>query len=123
MDITDFLAHNRKNEYLCGTYRATEGDAPEYFEYGIESNKTSAYAMLIKNIRTTRSSLIIRTSWNMVWEDTGFVTTQDGLMWQVTDYTTEIKNRNADVLRIMNANPSTEFIVSLIAVDNPMGVK
>ena len=48
MDITDFLAHDRRKEFLVGYYKNSESAPEAYFEYGIESDKTTAYNMLIK---------------------------------------------------------------------------
>ena len=122
MDITDFLAHDRRKEFLVGYYKTKE-DAPEaYFEYGIESDKTTAYNMLIKNVMSARSNMIIHTTWNMEWETLGFIELQDGTSWQVVDYTTRLTKHNPNVLRIMHSNPATEYVLSLVAIDNPMKI-
>ena len=120
MDITDFLAHDRKKEFLVGYYKNSESAPEAYFEYGIESDKTTAYNMLIKNVMSARSNMIIHTTWDMGWDTLGFVELQDGTDWQVVDYTTRLTKHNPNVLRIIKSNPATEYVLSLVAVDNPL---
>ena len=122
MDITDFLAHDRKKEFLVGYYKNNESAPEAYFEYGIESDKTTAYNMLIKNVMSARSNMIIHTTWDMGWDTLGFVELQDGTDWQVVDYTTRLTKHNPNVLRIMKSNPATEYVLSLVAIDNPMKI-
>ena len=120
MDITDFLAHDRRKEFLVGYYKNSESAPEAYFEYGIENDKTTAYNMLIKNVMSARSNMIIHTTWDMGWDTLGFVELQDGTDWQVVDYTTRLTKHNPNVLRIIKSNPATEYVLSLVAVDNPL---
>ena len=121
MDILDLLKP-RDKMFCSGEYRKKENSEPEYFEYTTENNKTAAYAMLIQNIASGQKNAVIRTAWALEWKDRGFVKTQDGEYWQVNDYTTEIKRTNENVLRILKTQPSQEYIISLIGVENPQQV-
>ena len=56
----------------------------------------------------------------MGWDTLGFVELQDGTDWQVVDYTTRLTKHNPNVLRIIKSNPATEYVLSLVAVDNPL---
>lgn len=119
MDITDFLAHNRKEEYLSGHYRETKSSEPIYFEYGVENERSSAYTILSQGLLTVRESTIIRTSWDLGWTVNCFVSTQDGKLWVINDFVTRVAQRNKNVSRLFKSNPATEYVISLVAVDNP----
>lgn len=122
MDITDFLSHNRKEEYLAGHYRESEKGEPIYFEYGIENERTNAYSILFQGILNATEKLIIRTTWDIGFKINAFISTQDGKLWQINDYVTRISGRNKNASRILQANPSTEYVISLTGVQNPQGV-
>lgn len=122
MDITDFLAHNRKEEYLSGYYRSSESGEPIYFEYGIENERSLAYQTLFNGILNSASKLIIRSSWHIGFAINGFISTQDGKLWQINDIMSVISKRNKNANRILSRNPSEEYVMSLTEVQNPQQV-
>lgn len=116
MDILDLMKPHYKMP-CSGEYYATDKAESQYFEYAIESMRSTAYGMLIQNIAATEKHLIIRTSWAFDWKERGFIRTQDGQLWQVSDFMTDVKRENENVLRILVEQPTQEYVISLIGVE------
>lgn len=120
MDVLDLLAP--KEEYvLTGTYRKKKDGPGAYFEYKEIDYPTRTFGEVIDNIITTQRRMTIRTRWNLDFCINGYVVTQDGQMWTIAQV--QRNSYNAENLRFMQKNPNSEYILSLVGVDNPMGVQ
>lgn len=120
MDLLDLLAP--KEEYvLTGTYREKKDGPGAYFEYKEIDYPTRTFGEVIDNIITTQRRMTIRTRWNLDFCINGYVVTQDGRMWIIEQV--QSNSFNAQNLRFMQKNPNSEYILSLVGIDNPMGVQ
>ena len=120
MDALDFL--KPKTEYfLTGSYRKTLQDSPQYFDYSIVDRPSKSFSEVINNLITTKMELIIRTMWDCDFIPNGYIVTQDGKMWIIQEVQTD--DNNGEVLWFSAFNPMTEFIITLLEVDNPRGLK
>lgn len=118
MDILDFYAHDRREEYANGYYRENEKAEELYFEYSITGADTEEYNV-ISNLEAPRSVMTIRTTWNLGYKINGFVETQDGSAWQINAIRTIPNERNKQSVRLLRSNPSTAFELSLIGLAIP----
>ena len=126
-DFLDFL-HIQDEEVLSGTYYArlpiTSQDAGEPFQYDIVDDNDKTYSLLLNNIQTEQSIQTIKTSDASGFKVKGYVVTQDGALWQITGIIKKLsKPDNKQALRILTETVESEYIIRLIQVDNPMGLK
>lgn len=126
-DFLDFL-HIQDEEVLSGTYYArlpkTSQDAGEPFQYDIVDDNDKTYSLLLNNIQTEQSIQTIKTSDASGFKVKGYVVTQDGALWQITGIIKKLSNpNNKQALRILTETVESEYIIRLIQVDNPMGLK
>lgn len=115
MDVLDILKP-RQTYVLTGSYRETRKSAPQYFEYSIVDYQNKTYSDVINNLIATREGVVIRTIWDCDFKDRGYVSTQDGALWEITQIQVDMKN--SETLRLFAVAPATEFIIALIRVDN-----
>lgn len=122
MDLIDFLAP-QEGYVLSGTYREKYKDEPIYFEYDVVDSPRWSFGELINNLIRDESAYVIRTQYALGWKTNGFVITQDGKAWRITEKIKHSTTKNKDALRIVTENPSTEWVLGMIAVDNPMEIE
>ena len=119
MDFLD-LIKPKQGFVLTGSYRPKPKCAPMYFEYKTVDYQSARYSEIINNIIATQQGLVVRTIWDCDWQVNGYVSTQDGKLWAIQQVQKD--NKNSEVLRTLTENPSDEFLLALIGVDNPEGI-
>jgi len=119
MDMLDFLAP-QDGYVLSGTYREKYKDNPTYFAYDIVDSPRWSFGEIINNLVRDENACVIRTQDSLPWTVNGFVITQDGKAWRITEKMKHNTSRHKEALRIMRENPSTEWTLVLVEVDNPM---
>ena len=107
---------------LTGTYREKYKDEPTYFEYDVVDSPRWNFGELINNLIRDESACVIRTMSPLEWKVNGFVITQDGHAWRITEKIKHATTKNKDALRIVRENPSAEWVLGLVQVDNPMEI-
>lgn len=127
MGLTDVLKLHYE-ERLEGTYypRMPENprDKNETFYYDIVNESDKSYAKLLNNIQTEATLLTIKTNDKIDFKTTGYVATQDGLFWQISGVIKNLKHDNTlEALRVLKETVQTSYIIRLIEVDNPWGLK
>jgi hypothetical protein len=119
MDALGFLKP-RRGYVMTGSYRDTPKSSPMWFDYSIVDRPSKGYSEIINNLITTREGLVIRTAWDCGFKPKGYVSTQDGQFWTIEQVQTD--NNNNEALRFLAENPTAEFIIALIGVNNPKGL-
>jgi len=122
MDLLDMLVP-KEGYVLNGTYREKYKDAPSYFEYDEVDSPRWSFGEVINNLIRDTSAYVIRTQHPLKWKTNGFVITQDGKAWRITEIIKHAISKNKDSLRIMRENPAAEFVLGMIEVDNPMEIE
>ena len=127
MDYLDFLTI-KDEEVLTGTYYArlplSNKDNGIPFQYDIVDEKDKSYTTLLNTLQTEQSLQTIKTNDMCGFKVKGYVATQDGLLWQISGLIKRIiKPNNKQALRILKESIETEYVIRLIEVDNPMGLK
>ena len=126
-DFLDFL-QIKDEEVLTGTYYKrrplTLADGGDVFQYDIVDESDTSYSNILNNLQTEKSVQTIKTNDVCGFKVKGYVVTQDGLFWQITGILKKmVKPENKQALRILKQTIETEYILRLIEVDNPMGLK
>ena len=120
MDILD-LIKNKDGYFFNAYYRKFKDSEPKYFTYKELTNPTEKYSAIINNLMTIENSMIIQTVWDCGYEVNGYITTQDGKMWQIKDIQEDCKNSRA--VSFMINSPKREFTIGLVIYDNTKGLK
>ena len=116
MDALDILKP-RRGFTQTGSYRRYTTDSPDYFEYKDVDYPSKRFGDVINNLITDDNSRVIRTIWDCGYEVNGFICTQDGKTWTIVTIIHD--NKNAENLRLLQSNPSAEFVIGLQNVENP----
>ena len=121
MDLLDILAP-KEGYMLSGSYREKYKDEPVYFEYDAVDSPRWSFGEIINNLIRDESAYVIRTQSPLRWKTNGFVITQDGQAWRITEKIKHNTTKNKDALRIVTENPSTEWVLGMVSADNPMEI-
>lgn len=122
MDMLDFLAP-QEGYVLSGTYREKYKDPPQYFEYDEVDAPRWSFGEVMNNLIRDDSAYVIRTMQPLKWKINGFVITQDGKAWRITEKIKHSITQNKEALRIVRTNPSAEWVLGMVEVDNPMEIE
>ena len=121
--ILNFLAI-KSDEVLTGNYYArlpeTPNDIADEFQYDIVNEHDKAYSLVLNNLQTDRTTCVIKTNDNCGFKINGYVTTQDGILWQITSIGKQlVKAETKQALRWLKQTIETEYVLRLLEVDNP----
>ena len=127
MDFLELLAI-KDEEVLTGTYYArrtkTPNDGGITFNYDIANDIDRNYARLLDALETENATQTIKTNDADGFKVKGYIATQDGSFWQITGITKRLaKPENKQALRFLKQTAETEYIIRLIEVENPWGLK
>lgn len=126
MDALDFY-HIHSHEVLTGTYYnirpKTDASHGVEFSYDIVDAPDRSYANLIETLHTDKTVSTIKTSDKVDFKVKGYVRTQDGLLWTISGFIKHPISERKQALRILKETVDTEYVLRLIEVDNPMGLK
>lgn len=126
-DYLDLL-HQKSEEVLKGTYYPrrplTPQDYGEEFSYDIIDEPRTAYHNLMNTLNTTIATQTIKTSDLSSFQVKGYCVTQEGGLWQIQEITKRlISKQSKQALRIIKTTIETEYILRMVEVDNPWGIK
>lgn len=126
-DYLDFL-QLKDDEVLTGTFYArrpvTVQDKGITFQYDIVDENDKSYSTILQTMTTEQSFQTIKTNDDCGFAVNSYVATQDGGFWTITGVVKRlIKHENKQALRFLKQTIDTEFVIRLLQVDNPMGLK
>ncbi len=131
--ITDYLdIANPQGEFTAEAryYRTcpiSPEDGAELFNYEYVDPRSSAYARAFGNIQITSENTSIRTNTQLSFPnkndgELGFVMLSDGGFYAVLQVGKDYGKANKQVLRLFPTPVSTQYLLRLVAIDNPWGV-
>ena len=128
--VQDFLSllTVKSEETLKGTYYARRPLSPEdagvSFAYDILNEPRSSYANILGTLNTVTSTQTIKTNDLCGFKVKGYCATQDGGFWQIEEIEKRIVSKKSkQALRITKNTIETEYVLRMIEVDNPWGLK
>ena len=122
MDFIDFLVDS-SDEYLTGTFYArrpkTVEDGGINFTYKQLDPNSKRFGKVLGNVRADVANYAISTNDHCGFSIGGYIVTQNGLIWQITEIVTneEVKGKS-DVLRWFTSAENSEQSLRMIQVDN-----
>lgn len=126
-DFLDFL-QIKDEEVLTGTFYErrplTSADAGVSFQYDIVDESDRTYSNVLDTLHTVQAVQTIKTNDDCGFKVNSYIVTQDGVLWQISGAIKRlVKPENKQALRILKESIETEYVIRLIAVDNPMQLK
>lgn len=122
MDFIDFLVDS-SDEYLTGTFYArrpkTVEDGGINFTYKQLDPNSKRFGKVLGNVRADVANYAISTNDHCGFNIGGYIVTQNGLIWQITEIVTneEVKGKS-DVLRWFTSAENSEQSLRMIQVED-----
>ena len=122
MDFIDFLVDS-SDEYLTGTFYPRRPKSSEdggiNFSYKQLDPNSRRFGKLLNNVRADVANYAISTNDHCGFNIGGYIVTQNGLIWQITEIVTneEVKGKS-DVLRWFKTAENSEQSLRMIQVDD-----
>ena len=126
-DLLNFLIP-QSDEVLKGTYYSklpkTPNDNGVEFRYDIVDESDRSYSKILDNLRAEQALQTIKTNDVCDFKIKGYIATQEGDFWQITGIIKRlVLKESKHALRLMKETASTEYVIRLIGVENPWGLK
>ena len=112
------------SQYLYGTrYKTKNAVQGDKIRYDILVYPRKSYGQIINNLIATQGRLTIKTNWNIDWEVNQYFVDNYGKKYIINDIQIMPQEINPQVLAVSLINPDTDFVLSLIEIDNARGLK
>ncbi len=125
-DILD-LMNPRSQFALKGTYYAERPDSPDVggqqFNYEYVDPSTRTWRTLFANIQASAGETAIRTDDQLPFKaGNGIVVLQDGTCYTIEQKMTDFQAAPKQAFRILPVPLGTQYVLRLVAIDEPWGV-
>lgn len=126
-DLLDVL-QGRYNYVFTGTHfsaRPTDIDAEgAYFDYESVDPTEWHYQKLFGNLlNNDGSTTTIKSNDDMAWAVGQYVALQDDKLFKISSVLKDYRAANKETFRFLKNVPQTDYVIRLVEVDNPWGVK
>lgn len=126
-DFLNFIAQD-SDEVLSGTYYEKIPKTPDVsgvrFKYDIVDESDKSYAKILDNIKTEQAMQTIKTNDVCGFKVKGYIVTQDDDFWQITGIVKRVVVKKSKyALMFQKETSATEFVIRLIGVENPWGLR
>lgn len=125
MDFLDLMAI-KDNETFNGKYYKdrpqTPLDTAQLFKYEVIDPNDKTYSRILNNLEADNATHAIKTNNLCGFEINGYVITHEGYLWQISSVTV-LPSKNKQAYRYLTHAVGTEYLLRLIRVENPWGLK
>lgn len=125
-DILDIL-NPRTRFTATASYYDEPVDGPEVgakqFNYEYVNPFSNTYRRLFANIQGVAGEVTVRTADQLKYKVDGIVITQDGKAFKILQVEIDYQSSPKQVLRLLGTPVSTEYVLRLVSIHNPWGVK
>ena len=127
MDLLDLITV-RTEEVLTGTYYKDFPETPQdigiEFNYDVVDDSDRSYFKVLDTLQTVQAIQTIKTHDLDDIKVNSYIVTQDGKMWQIRGAVERVINEhNKQALRWQKRTAATEYVIRLVAIENPWGIK
>ena len=125
-DVLDVL-NPRSRFTAVASYYEEPIDGPEVgakqFNYEYVNPYSNTYRRLFSNIQSEAGEVAIRTDDQLNYVINGIVITQDGKAFKILQIEKDYQATPKQVLRLLGTPVSTEYVLRLVSVPNPWGIR
>ena len=94
-----------------------------YFRYEELNDQNSFFGTVINNLIADQSRYVIKTNWDIGFEVGDFIVDKkSGNMWTIEQIERLQHDTNSQVVFWLKKNPETDFILSLVKIENAWGL-
>lgn len=98
-------------------------DGAQQFNYEYVSPFSNTYRRLFANIQGTAGEVAIRTDDQLKFRTGALIITQDGKAFEILQSEKDFQSANKQALRLFGTPLSVEYVLRLVEVKNPWGLK
>lgn len=110
---------NQGEQYLFGTQYKKKTDVQgEKCRYELLVYPRSSYGQIVNNLIATQGRMTIKTNWDLDWEVNQYFIDNYGNKYLIADVQTMPQEVNAQVLATSLINPDTDYVLSLVKIQN-----
>lgn len=115
---------NEGSQYLYGTKYNKKTDQQGYnCRYELLIYPRKSYGQIINNLIAIQGRLTIKTNWDLDWKVNQYFVDNYGKKYLISEVQKMPQEINSQVLAINLNNPDTDFVLSLIEIDNAEGLQ
>ena len=94
-----------------------------YFRYEELNDQNSFFGTVINNLIADQSRYVIKTNWDIGFEVGDFIIDKkSGNMWTIEQIERLQHDTNSQVMFWLKKNPETDFVLSLVKIENAWGL-
>lgn len=106
-------------QYFYGTKYNKKTDVQgESFKYDILTYPRKSYGQLVNNLIAKQGRLTIKTNWDLDWKIRQFIVDNYGKKYTIQEVQTMPQEVNSQVVAVNLINPDTDFVLSLVEIEN-----
>lgn len=115
----DMILTNQGSQYLYGTQYKKKTDVQgTRCRYELLVYPRKSYGQIVNNLIATQGRVTIKTNWDLDWEVNQFFVDNYGIKYLIADVQIMPQEVNPQVLATSLINPDTDYVLSLIQVEN-----
>lgn len=110
---------NQGAQYNDGTYFKKKTDTQgDNFRFEILVDKRSSYGQAVNNLIATQGRVTIKTNFDINFEVNGYITFWNGKRYIINEIVEMEQELNPQTKYWFKNNPNTEYVLSLVEVEN-----
>ena len=115
----DMILTNEGSQYLYGTrYKKKTDNEGDRCRYELLVYPRKSYGQIINNLIATQGRLTIKTNWDLGWAVNQYFVDNYGKRYIIQDIQIMPQEINSQVVAVNLFNPDTDFVLSLIEIEN-----
>ena len=115
---------NQSSQYLFGTKydKKTDKMGGQKCRYEILTYPNYRYGQAINNLIATQGRLTIKTNWDLKWKVKEYFVDNYGKRYIIEEIQIMPQEVNGQILALSLTNPDTEYVLSLVEIENAWGI-
>lgn len=110
---------NEGSQYLHGTrYKKKTDVQGDKCKYELLVYPRKSYGQIINNLIATQGRVTIKTNWDLDWKPNEYFVDNYGKKYLIQEVQIMPQEINPQVLAIRLRNPDTDFVISLVEIEN-----
>lgn len=106
-------------QFFSGYYYHKRNDKQgEYFQYELLESPSRVFGTIINNLIAEQGRMTIKTNWAMGFKPKEYITDYLGRKWQIVSVVKMLQETNPQVMALCLENQDTDYVLSLVEVDN-----
>ena len=115
----DMIITNEGSQYLYGTrYKKKTDVQGDNCKYEMLVYPRKSYGQIVNNLIATQGRVTIKTNWDLDWKVNQYFVDNYGKKYIIQEVQIMPQEVNPQVLALSLVNPDTDFVLSLVEIEN-----